>query len=332
MDNPPSHKINKLIDRLFDYNENHKQIVEHIVSIGKDALPELLIAFRDREFRQAQYDINTDENLSRHISKALVEIAKTEKDPLAKDRLTMQIINEMAVYVKWQIEISPINSELYNKAFDKNLYNKAVEAAWIMGQLKNSSALPHLFEVIQNRHSHTWLKERAIIAVGQIGDEQAIPQLIELIDKHDYNLHFAIEALVIMGSMTAVPHLIASLEKARDDDTKAAIMHALGQLRDPRAIPILTECVKAYQADMKAAAIQALGNLGDPGAIPILETCLEDSTILNRQDWGGTFWLFRTYRQRKICEMALEALKQIGTPDALNIVEKWQSSQANKDA
>jgi len=59
----------------------------------------------------------------------------------------------------------------------------------------------------------------------------------------------------------------------------------------------------------------------------MLENCLNDATVLHRQDWGGTFWLFRSYRRKKICDMATEALKQIGTPGALRAIEKWHSSQ-----
>lgn len=331
MNTPPSHKINKLIDRLFIYNENHKQIVDHIISIGSVVIPELLTAFREREFRHAQNQTDTDHNTARLIAKSIVGIAKNEQNPLVRDNISMQIVNEMAVHIQWHIEVSPLDRDLYNKAFDDSLFHKACESALAMGQLKDARALPHLHKVIKNEHSHPTIRENAIIALGQIGDEQSIPHLIELIDNHNFNFHFAVDALAKTGNIAAVPHLIASLGKIWGDDEKASIIWALGQLRDPRATPILIEYIKTYKADIKAVAIQALGNIGDPNTIPILETCLEDVTVLHRQDMGGTFWLFRTYRERKICEIALESLQQVGTPKALNIIEKWQSSQANKN-
>lgn len=334
MNTPPSHKINKLIDRLFVYNENHKRVVEHIISIGSSVIPELLIAFREREFRHGQDQTDTDHNTARLIAKSIVEIAKNEQDPVIRDKISMQIIDEMALHVKWEIELSIFSRELYKKAFDDNLFNKACESALAMGQLRDSRALPYLRKVTKSKHSHPTIQENAIIALGQIGDEQAIPHLIELIDKRDFNTHFAIDALVKIGSIAAVLPLLNSLENvsgADIDDTRANIIWALGQLYDPRATPKLIEWVETHKDDMRAVAIQALGNIGYPSAIPILESCLDDATILHRQDMGGTFWLFRTYRDKRICDMAFEALQQIGTPDALNIIQNWQPPPTNEN-
>jgi len=317
MNDPLFKRINNLINRLFVYREDRNQIIEELISIGKPAIAELLIAFRVREFRHAQNAKAKESSSLRYISRALVGIAEKEENTLTKDRILKQIIKEMVVHMDQQFTTTPL---------DDNLFNKACEAAWVMGELKSEKALPHLLEGAKGNY-HPTIRETALIALGEIGDEQAIPHLIELINKHDFNLHFAIDALVRLGSIAAVPNLIASLENAWDEEVRAAIIWALGQLHDPRATPKLMECVKNYKADMKAVAIQALGNLGDDSAVPILEICLEDKMALDRHDYGGTFWLFRTYRGKKVCDIALEALQQIGTPNALNTVEKWQLSQ-----
>jgi HEAT repeat protein len=272
-----------------------------------------------------------ESNSLRSISTALVGITENEKDPLEKDRLRMELVNAMAIHLDWQIERLPSDPR-YKKAFDDNLYNKSFEAAWVMGQLKSVHALPHLFQAIKNNRYHPTVRENALNALGEIGDEQALPHLMELINKHDYNLHFAIGALVKIGNTSAVPPLLDSLENPAGDDTQASLIWALGQLHDPRAAPTLIEWVKTHTADMQAVAIQALGSLGDPQAIPILESCLKDSTRLHRQDMGGTFWLFRTYREKRICDLAFEALQRIGTPEALAIIQKWPPPVANKNS
>jgi HEAT repeat protein len=333
-----SPKINKLIDQLFVYNANHQSIVEHLIAFGQDAVPHLLAAIRKREFRHAQNQINTNQNTFRHIARALIGIKENEKDPLLKDQISLQIIDEMAAHVSWQIENSAIlissreGLESYRKAFDDNLFNKACESAWALGQLKDGRALPHLLRVIKDRDSHPTIRENAIIALGLIGSEEAIPHLIELVDNHDFNSHFAIDALIEIKSSTAVPLLINSLNNRKIQDIEAHIIWALGQLRDLRATSTLNEWVKTHSADMKAVAIQALGNIGDFSAIPVLKACLDDVTILNRNDHGGTLWLFRSYRGRTISEMALAALQEIGTPDALKVIEEWRSSQAHNTA
>jgi hypothetical protein len=324
----PKTNVGQLIDRLFIYDENHQQVIAQIISMGSAAFPELLTFFHNKEFGYLQSETDTDHNTARLIAKCIVEIARNEQDPAIRDRLSLEIINEMGIHAQWYTEVSVLDRELFEKAFDESLFHKACEAARAMGQLKDSRALPHLFKVIENKHSHPTIRENAITALGQIGDEQAIPVLIDLIDRKNFNYHFAVDALAKMGKSAAVPYLLASLEKMKwGDEEQASIIWALGQLHDSRATPILTEWTKTHTADMKAVAIQALGGIGDPAAIPALEACLDDDTVLHRQDWGGTFWLFRTYRERKICEMALESLKNIGTPEALNVIEKWQSSQ-----
>jgi HEAT repeat protein len=256
---------------------------------------------------------------------------------MLRDQTSLQIIDEMAVHVSWQAGMSALVSsreefERYKKAFDENLFNKACESAWALGQLKDARAFPHLLKVIKNRDSHPTIRENAIIALGLIGNEEAIPHLIELIDNHDFNGHFAIDALIEIKSIVAVPLLLNSLNNRKIQDIEAHIIWALGQLYDLRATPTLIEWVKTHTADMKAVAIQALGNIGYPGAIPVLKACLDDTTILNRHDHGGTLWLFRSYRGRKISEMALEALQEIGTMDALKVIEEWRSSHANNTA
>lgn len=327
-----SSPIRKLVNQVLAAGKPHPETIAHLVDFGKAAIPELLTAFRVNEFRHAQNSM--DSNSLRSISTALVGITDNEKDPLEKDRLTLEIVNAMAVHLDWQIEITPFDYTLYKKAFDDNLYNKSFEAAWVMGRLKSVHALPHLFKAIKSRAYHPTVRENALTALGEIGDEQAIPHLIEIIDTHDYNIHFAIDALVKMGKPAAVPPLLNSLETVLGSDTderQASLIWGLGQLQDPRATPKLIEWIKTHKEDMKAVAIQALGQIGHPSAIPILEICLTDSTLLRRQDMGGTFWLFRTYRQKRICDLAFEALQQIGTPEALTIIQKWEPP-ANKNA
>jgi HEAT repeat protein len=337
MNIPPSQKIDKLIDQLFAFNANHILIVDQLIAIGRPAIPELMSAIRTKEFRHAQNKIDTDQNIFRHIAKALVGIVENETDPLVKNRLSLQIVNEMTIHMKWQIElsISPLEDfEAYKKAFDDNLFNKASESALALGQLKDARALPHLLEVINNRNIHPTIRENVILALGQIGGEQTIPHLVKLINRCDTLRHFAVKALAQTGSLAAVPPLLNSLEtiSCMDlADIQAHIIWALGKLHDPRAAPMLIEWVKTSRADLRAVAIQALGSIGYPSAIPVLEVCLNDATVLNRQDWGGTFWLFRTYRQRKVCDMAFEALQEIGTPNALMAIERWQASQSNSN-
>lgn len=60
--------------------------------------------------------------------------------------------------------------------------------------------------------------------------------------------------------------------KSKDIRTRCAALHALGELRDPRALPILRDWLlaDATQTPEKTEAAEALGKLGDPSVMEVL--------------------------------------------------------------
>ncbi len=74
--------------------------------------------------------------------------------------------------------------------------------------------------------------------------------------------------------------------KSKDIRTRCAALHALGELRDPRALPVLKDCLfsNASQAPEKTEAAEALGKLGDASALDLLLMANEISKERERQE------------------------------------------------
>ena len=82
-----------------------------------------------------------------------------------------------------------------------------------------------------------------------------------------------------------VAGLIQTL-KSKDIRTRCAALHALGELRDPRALPVLKDWLfaNASQTPEKTEAAEALGKLGDANTLEVLLKANELSQARERQE------------------------------------------------
>jgi HEAT repeat protein len=119
----------------------------------------------------------------------------------------------------------------------------------------------------------------------------------------------AIAALAGIDDAAAGQALQQALEAATDEN-RAAILDAVVSTGDRRAVPLL--CRMLEGADPFGAAhpvvlalVKALGRLKDDRAVPALT-----ATLLRRKR-------FARARQRALKTGAIQALRALGTPDAL---------------
>jgi HEAT repeat protein len=148
--------------------------------------------------------------------------------------------------------------------------------------------------------------------------EAITPTLIQIVRERGYHTIDAIEALVNMRAKSTAPVLMEMLKDAESliwDEMSASAAWALGKLQVIEAIPVLIRFANENSKDNRAAAIEALGNIGEPSAIPALETFLQDRTVLNRVEYE-TYWLYRRYRGRRVSDIAIRAIEQIGSSKA----------------
>ena len=105
----------------------------------------------------------------------------------------------------------------------------------------------------------------------------------------------------------------------------------LGEQLNRRAVPHLIRALDDDSGEVRRAAAWALGHIGDARAVKALTRALRDAD--DRESWVVTAefldpefdqsGLFRV--EKRVCDVAAEALENIGTPQALEAVVAWRN-------
>lgn len=171
---------------------------------------------------------------------------------------------------------------------------------------------------------------------------EAIPDLLEMFELERLTSRLAAAETLEMIGEEAVPALIGVLL----DGSPIARRHAagtLGQIKDRRAVPPLMAALKNGSPELRRASALALSTIRDPSAVPLLIEALEDddptvrghaAEALGRIDPGdlagpviaglaGRLSDVANFlsSERRICDAAAGALKRIGSPEALHVLE-----------
>ncbi len=115
-------------------------------------------------------------------------------------------------------------------------------------------------------------------------------------------------ALGELREPAAVPSLIEAL-RDENESVRNEASHALLRIGKP-AIPRIVSLLKDEEANMRAVAVKLLGRFKDPSTVPHLIECLGDNE-----------WPF--HEEVSISELAAISLRRVGTQDALTAAEKW---------
>ncbi|OQX79826.1 MAG: hypothetical protein B6D56_06320, partial [Candidatus Omnitrophica bacterium 4484_70.1] len=303
---------------------------EGLVRIGSSAVPYLIKLLKDKDsemrYRAAKAlgEIGSQEiasHLRGIIIKALIEALKDEEwivhhtaagalvkigfpaIPYLIEALRDEDINVRfkSAEVLDQIEWQPQNQEeeiLYFIA--KHDWEGLVRIGY--------PAVPYLIKLLKNKDSY--VRYRAVKALGEIGSQEIASHLIETIikaliealkDEKNSNVRQTIaRALGKVGSQEAVPHLIEALKDEDSDVCKAAAeeldkigwqpqnqeeeilyfiakhdWNGLVRIGYP-AVPYLIKLLKDEDSEVRKAAAEALGKIGSPEAVPHLIEALKD--------------------------------------------------------
>ncbi len=154
------------------------------------------------------------------------------------------------------------------KSRDRDLRQYAVQA---LGALANSGAAPALGALMKDSDASVRLE--AAMAFSMLGRFTAPPQLVEaLTDDNSLVRSSAAQALAASGDHRAVPALIANI------DSSQGVLIALGQSRDPRAVPPLMSYLRdrSKPPHSRGLAATGLGALGDLRAVDPLVAALDE--------------------------------------------------------
>lgn len=200
-------------------------------------------------------------------------------------------------------------------------------------------ALPELIRFL--READEEIKNEVSFALIEIG-EPAVPYLLEFLP--DYKTGASGIAAFVLQVIGAVPSLCLAL-KHEHLFVRFSVAHILGEIRDPKAIPYLIAHAKDKDNWIRETVVEALGKIGDKSATLVLLTALKDRTGSVRwqaakalgeiKDETATEGLIERLSDRvkpylkkqRICEVAAEALENIGTSEALAALEEWRHNQ-----
>jgi HEAT repeat protein len=140
------------------------------------------------------------------------------------------------------------------------------------------AAVPALCDLVNNPQ---WiLRERAIVALGELGDETVVGVLAPLLhDPAEWVRHRTADALAAIGGDAALAALWAEFTQRRYERI-GYIASALAQFA-PGVIPRLIDAAASADPDQRYWAATALGSTGDERAAPTL-------TRLVAEDRGAT--------------------------------------------
>jgi len=159
------------------------------------------------------------------------------------------------------------------RASDDFVRLAAVEA---LGKVRAKDALPELTHIVDDASAPPLLIKKAIVALGQIGDPAAVPELLHGLVLERQGVSFLPEssfALFLVGAPAVEPLMKiaqdqdpAYLAWAKENNRAPAGTYAkaalvLGDLEDPRAIPVLLQKLKYVDSDPVPGTSRLLTNL-----------------------------------------------------------------------
>ena len=167
-------------------------------------------------------------------------------------------------------------------------------AAELLGRVGNGRAVPALLETVRATTTEDGdVREVALRALARIGDPVAVAPLIETLKTAEAWLAPRIaDILGRHGDLVTEP-MIAFLEQEERHPARAWAAAVLGEVKAPRAYPVLVRALNDLDDEVRAKSAGALGRLGDPRAVPhMLDRLLTDPIPFVRARIAGALGQF----------------------------------------
>ena len=156
----------------------------------------------------------------------------------------------------------------------------AIEAA---AELRSPQLVPSLIPLMDRPHPQ--VRNRAVYALGLIGDRAATKALLGLVPRVREsrilnNIAFALERLDRDAFFVAIRQLIE--HKQAMIRLNAAFV--VGDVKKPEGLPPLRKSLEDPNDLVKTSAIVAMGKIGAPETIPLLEKYVDSPNLAMRQE------------------------------------------------
>ncbi len=181
----------------------------------------------------------------------------------------------------------PITTEKIKKWEEKGKVKKLIKAlkvidmyirrkaAIALGEIGDPIAVDPLIKAFKDKDN--LVRAHTVTALGKIGNPKAVDPLIEALKDNDYGVRrSALKALDKIRDAKAVAPIIEALGDKHDVIRGEAAM-ALGNFKDPKAVEPLIETLGDNDYKVRFAALMSLGKIGDKKAVePISRMLIEE--------------------------------------------------------
>jgi HEAT repeat protein len=195
-----------------------------------------------------------------------------------------------------------------------------LSAAEAVAWIADEGAIPLLVPMLKEK-SYT-IQIAAMRALAEIGERRVVSHITPLLAPNQNQLvrEVAAEVLGYLRDKAALPALLEALND-HEGFVRRSVIHALGDIGNLQAVPRLLDFLSDQDAQVRWVTVEALGKIGAPEAVKDLKRLLVDSyEVPYADEFGQT-------SERRLSEMVVRALENIGTQDAKQAIVDWQASQ-----
>lgn len=222
-------------------------------------------------------------------------------------------------------------------ALDDRDEDKKASVAIILGQLKATEAVPRLIEELKSKNED--VRFSSALALGLIGDSRALPHLAALLGPGgDQTSKGA--ALIALGRLKNKDAVLQVKAVLADPDPNIRVLAAttLGALGNHEGLDVALDGTRSDDQSLVLVSIQAIGLIGDARALPRLEEMNQasdawqsDIELARKQiEYAGAgpekrVKVLRGHlddQSRHVAEWAVTALADLGTPEAISVLEE----------
>ena len=160
-------------------------------------------------------------------------------------------------------------------ALQSNDESLIVAATYAAAELRAPALVGALVPLMGSVDGH--VRNRAVYALGRIGDRAATKALVAQIPKVREarmlnNIAFALERLDPAAFYATIPQLMEHKQAA----IRMNAAFVLGDVRRPAGLPLLEKALGDQNDYVRVGAVSAIGKLDAPEAIPVLEKYVDD--------------------------------------------------------
>ena len=188
---------------------------------------------------------------------------------------------------------------------------------WNLGHVGEKEDIEEIIKCLDDPHPK--VRRTSIYALKRLKAYTAVEEIIPLLKDKDEKVRIeAGIALGYLGEPIAFSTLINGIDKIKPSPNQfQEIIKALGLLGDKRAVPYLIQSLRKGRNNIKKASIESLSLIGDKSAVPIIKDYLKD------EDWSLRVWAaaglgyFKLKAGHKILVEALKDTDNINSKIAL---------------